>query len=228
MTIHVTTLTEADIPGAVKAVQQAFAGDPYNTWVYDQSKFSPERNYQSLALRMRWGIRNAIFHVAKEDASDEVLGVAMWLPPRPADAPSTWGDWLEGWRLWFGQVNYNLWYGRGGLNVKRYYIWKDAQAAAQKEIWTDPRGYYFLNIMVVLPGQQGKGIGAEMMRAVTEQADREGMRCYLESSREVPNVAIYGRWGFRMKTKMVLDDDGEKIELFTMAREPHAEPSDGR
>ncbi|KAF6831380.1 hypothetical protein CPLU01_06799 [Colletotrichum plurivorum] len=170
MTIHVTTLTEADIPGA----------------------FSPERNYQSLALRMRWGIRNAIFHVAKEDASDEVLGVAMWLPPRAADAPSTWGDWLEGWRLWFGQVNYNLWYGRGGLNVK------------------------------------GKGIGAEMMRAVTETADREGMRCYLESSREVPNVAIYGRWGFRMRTKMVLDDDGERIELFTMTKCDEQKPACAR
>lgn len=82
--------------------------------------------------------------------------------------------------------------------------------------------------MVVLPGRQGKGIGAEMMRAVTRRADEEGMRCYLESSREVPNVAIYGRWGFRVRTRMVCDDDGEKIELFTMVREPHADPSGGK
>lgn len=112
--------------------------------------------------------------------------------------------------------------------IKRYYIWKEAQAAAQRELWTDPRGYYFLNIMVVLPAAQGKGVGAKMMRAVTERADEEGVRCYLESSRDVPNVAIYGRWGFRMRTKMVCDDDGEAIELFTMIREPGAEPGDGR
>ncbi|KAJ0269879.1 hypothetical protein COL940_012094 [Colletotrichum noveboracense] len=148
MAIHVTTLTEADIPGAVQAVQQAFAGDPYNTWVYDQSK--------------------------------------------------------------------------------RYYIWKEAQAKAQKELWTDPRGYYFLNIMVVLPEAQGKGVGAKMMKMVTDHADAEDMKCYLESSKDVPNMAIYGRWGFKFQKEMICDDDGDSIRLFTMIREPHAEPGDGR
>lgn len=63
-------------------------------------------------------MRNGIFHVAKEENSDKVLGVAMWLPPQPADQPPTWSDWFEGWKLYFGQVRMNLWYGRGGLNVK--------------------------------------------------------------------------------------------------------------
>jgi hypothetical protein len=69
---------------------------------------------------MQWGIRNGIFHVAKEDGSDKVLGVAMWLRPRRTDegSSSTWNDWFESWRLYFNQVAINLWYGRGGLNVK--------------------------------------------------------------------------------------------------------------
>ncbi|KAI8652448.1 N-acetyltransferase domain-containing protein [Fusarium keratoplasticum] len=228
MTIYVTDLTEADIPGAVKAVQQAFAGDPYNVWVYDHTKFNPERNSVSLGIRMRWGMRNGIFHVAKEEGSEKVLGVAMWLRPQPADQPPTWNDWLESWRLYFGQIWMNLYYGRGGLNVKRYYIWKDAQAKAQSELWADPRGYYFLNIMVVLPEAQGKGVGAQMMKAVTDQADAENMKCYLESSRDVPNVAIYGRWGFKFQKDMICDDDGDAIKLFTMIREPNAEPGNGR
>ncbi|KAM0235085.1 hypothetical protein ACHAPO_005879 [Fusarium lateritium] len=224
MTIYVTDLKEKDIPGAVKAVQEAFAGDPYNEWVYDHKK----RNSVSLGIRMRWGMRNGIFHVAKEEGSDKVLGVAMWLRPQPADQPPTWNDWLESWRLYFGQVWMNLVYGRGGLNVTRYYIWKDAQAKAQSDVWSDPRGYYFLNIMVVLPEAQGKGVGAKMMKVVTEQADAENMKCYLESSRDKPNVAIYGRFGFKLETEMICDDDGDAIKLFTMIRDPHAEPSDGR
>ncbi|KAL6860356.1 hypothetical protein ACO1O0_004383 [Amphichorda felina] len=228
MTIRVTEITEADIDGAVKAVQQAFVGDPYNVWVYDHSKFNTERNHASLALRMRWGMRNGIFHVAKEEGSDKVIGVAMWLRPQPAGQPPSWNDWLEGWRLWAGQVGMNLWYGRGGLKVNRYYIWKDAQAKAQEELWTDPRGYYFLNIMVVLPEAQGKGVGAKMMKVVSDQADAEGIKCYLESSRDVPNMAIYGRLGFKFQKEMVCDDDGDAINLFTMMREPNAEPSDGR
>lgn len=63
-------------------------------------------------------MRNGIFHVAKEEGSDEVLGVACWLRPQPAGQPPTWRDWFEDWRLWFNQASMNLWYGRGGLNVK--------------------------------------------------------------------------------------------------------------
>jgi hypothetical protein len=64
---------------------------------------------------------NALFYVAKDSSSDEpdkVLGVAMWMPPRPAELKETWGEWWEGWKLWMKQVGMNLWYGRGGLNVK--------------------------------------------------------------------------------------------------------------
>lgn len=101
---------------------------------------------------------------------------------------------------------------------QRYYIWKDAQASAQSALWKDPRGYYFLNIMVVVPEAQGKGVGAKLMKAVTDEADAKDMRCYLESSRDVPNVAIYGRLGFKFQKEMICDDDGDAIKLFTMIK----------
>jgi len=40
------------------------------------------------------------------------------MPPRPSELKETWGEWLEGWKLWWQQVGMNVWYGRGGLNVK--------------------------------------------------------------------------------------------------------------
>ncbi|KAI0180915.1 acyl-CoA N-acyltransferase [Hypoxylon sp. FL1284] len=224
MAVRVSLLTEADIPGAVTAIQQAFADDPYNNWVFDKSTFDPRRNAASLAIRCRWGMRNGIFHVAKAEGSDEVLGVACWLRPRAADAPPTWRDWFEDWRLWLSQVGMNLYYGRGGLNVKRYYIWKEAQARAQSAVWTDAAGYYFLNIMVVRPAAQHRGVGRLMMEEVTRRADAEGRRCYLESSRDVPNMRIYGRFGFRFAKELECDDDGTAIRLFAMVREPGAGP----
>ena len=172
-------------------------------------------------------MRNGIFQVAKEEGTDEVLGVAMWLKPQRTDQPISWRDWFEGWRLWFNQVGMNLWYGRGGLIVKpqqRYYVWKEAQAEVQSRVWTDPRGYYFLNIMVVVPGAQGRGIGRQMMRAVTDRADAEGLPCYLESSRDEPNVRIYGRFGFRFAAELECDHNGDAIRLFAMVREPGATP----
>ena len=39
MPIEVTRMAEADIDGAIDTIQQAFADDPYNKWVYpDRSK----------------------------------------------------------------------------------------------------------------------------------------------------------------------------------------------
>lgn len=77
--------------------------------------------------------------------------------------------------------------------------------------------------MVVLPKAQGKGIGRLMMEAVTKQADAEGMKCYLESSRDVPNMQIYGRFGFKFAKELECNDDGTAINLYAMVREPNAE-----
>jgi len=227
MPIQVTPISEADIPGAITCIQEAFANDPYNNWVYDRTKVDLNRNRVSLGIRCRWGMRNALFYVAKEDGSEKVSGVAMWLPPRRTDAAPTWGQWLwdncESWRLWGNQVIMNLTYGRGGLNVKRYYIWKSCQAVAQKELWTDPRGYYFLNIITVLPSEQGKGIGKRLFEEVTKKADQEGVCCYLESSRDEPNIKIYEAMGFEFVRGLDCDDDGDVCKLFCMFRKPKAE-----
>ena len=40
MAIKVVDLTEADIPGAIEVIQQAFADDPYFKWVFDSSQVS--------------------------------------------------------------------------------------------------------------------------------------------------------------------------------------------
>ena len=114
----------------------------------------------------------------------------------------------------------NLTYGRGGLNVKRYYLWKEAQAKAQAELWDDPKGYYFCNIVTVLPEAQGKGVGRALMEVVLEMADEEGLSCYLESSRREPNVSIYEKFGFKLVRDMLCDDDGDGIMLYCMMREP--------
>lgn len=223
MPIQVGPITEADIPGAVKCIQDAFADDPYNRWVFnDRENFSLKRNSISLGIRCRWGMSHALFHVAKDtsDPENKVLGVACWLPPSNPDGPSTWNDYWGSWWLWFEQVKMNLWHGRGGLNVKRYWIWKAAQAEAQKELWTSKEGYYFCNIVTVLPEAQGRGIGKLLFKHVTDEADQQGRECYLESSRAEPNMAIYERMGFRLAKEMVCDDSGDAIQLYCMLRKP--------
>lgn len=77
--------------------------------------------------------------------------------------------------------------------------------------------------MTVLPEAQGRGVGRMLMEEVLRQADEEGVACYLESSRCVPNVAIYERFGFRLVREMECKDgegEGDRITLYCMMREP--------
>jgi GNAT superfamily N-acetyltransferase len=81
--------------------------------------------------------------------------------------------------------------------------------------------------MVVLPEAQGRGIGKKLVMVVTDKADAENMPCYLESSRDKPNMAIYERMGFRFAKQMDCDDDGTVCKLYCMIREPRQGPPEG-
>ncbi|KAL2382082.1 hypothetical protein RJZ90_003512 [Blastomyces dermatitidis] len=227
MTIEISPLTKEDIPAVVEIVQKAFEADPYFLWVFDAQKFSKERNAASLTARCLWGINNGLFYVAKEVPSSNgdqagsvgrskkdaarIIGVAMWLPPHPPSERESWYSYFQSWILTFRQIANNIRFrGHGGLNVKRYWIWKDAQTAIQSAIWDDPRGYYFCNVIAVADDARGKGIGRKLVEIVTDKADREGMKCYLESSRDVPNLEIYGRMGFKFAKEMECHD-GEEV-----------------
>lgn len=231
MPVQISLITPAQITSAAKLIQVAFDQDPYNLWVFDKPNFNHERNLASLKARCEWGIRNALFFVATDSDrpdADEVIGVGMWMPPAPADAAQSWSSWLDDWTLWGKQIrNLVRYQGRGGLITKRYWIWKEQQARAQKEIWTDPQGYYFCNIVVVKPGIQGQGIGKKLFEIVTKRADLENRKCYLESSRNVPNVQIYEKLGFKLIEEMRCQDvdsegNAQGCDLFCMVREPRS------
>lgn len=48
-----------------------------------------------------------------------------------------------------------------------------------------------------------------LFESVTKIADEEGVKCYLESSKNVPNVQIYERMGFEMSRTMECRDGGD-------------------
>lgn len=201
------------------------------THVADSSKqVSLNRNRVSLTLRCHWGIQHGLFHVARHTSNpSKILGCAMWLPPTSPSAPQTWSLYLSFWSLWLSQIRMNLWYGRGGLSTTRYWIWKARQAEAQKELWTNEKGYYFCNIVTVLPECQGQGVGRKLMEEVLAMADRDGVGCYLESSRREPNVAIYVKFGFKLVREMECREEGEEgIKLYCMMRAPEGGTAGGK
>ncbi|EAS27829.1 acetyltransferase [Coccidioides immitis RS] len=242
MSIEVRPLTLEDIPGAIECVQRAFEDDPYFRWVFDPAKFSKERNTASLRNRCLWGINNGLFYVARErvpqgngqngsekSPSYRVVGVSMWLKPHVAGQSESWPSRFQDWLLSFRQLVTNVQFGgRGGLLVRRYWIYKDSQFKAEQKFLTDPQGYYHCNIVAVLPGMHGKGIGKKLVEIVTDQADKEGMGCYLESSKAEPNVKIYERMGFKVVGDLDCNDNGAQCKLFCMTRDPKPLMTNGK
>lgn len=128
---------------------------------------------------------------------ERIVGVSIWLPPAPTLSP--WTTLTQECLLTLKQLLNNIRFlGRGGLNLRRYWIWKSQQKQAHDDILWDPSGYYFCTFLAVSEEVRGRGVGKRLVEMVTRRADKEGISCYLESSKRVPNVAIYRRMGFEV------------------------------
>jgi ribosomal protein S18 acetylase RimI-like enzyme len=77
--------------------------------------------------------------------------------------------------------------------------------------------HWYLATLGTAVEQQGKGIGSALMAPVLTHCDREGVPCYLESSKE-RNVPFYRRHGFEVVKEVQIPGDGPS--LWTMWRDP--------
>ena len=80
-----------------------------------------------------------------------------------------------------------------------------------------PGPHWYLWVIGVDPAHQGKGIAGQLMQAVFERADRDELRCYLETHKET-NVAIYEHYGFRVVSRTPIS--GHPITMWGMLRSP--------
>ncbi len=77
--------------------------------------------------------------------------------------------------------------------------------------------HWYLNVLSTLPSRQGQGLGSAILDPVLEQADAEGLPCYLESSNP-RNVSLYLRHGFVETGRLPLPDGPSLIQMWREAR----------
>jgi ribosomal protein S18 acetylase RimI-like enzyme len=80
-----------------------------------------------------------------------------------------------------------------------------------------PGPHWYLWVIGVDPDHQRKGVAGRLMRPVFEKADRDQLRCYLETHKET-NVAVYERYGFRVVSQTPIP--GHPITMWGMLRSP--------
>ncbi|KAL2824989.1 acyl-CoA N-acyltransferase [Aspergillus pseudoustus] len=230
MDIQILPLTKSDIPQAVECIQTVFADDPFFLYMFDQSTYNPARNAASLSAHFLHGLSiNAPIYIAKgttsiihdNNAASRILGICWWHPPTPSTTPTPLSTRAQDWLLSLRQLLANIRYtGRGGLHLHRYRQWKELQERTHDKVWDDSRGYYFCNVIAVRAELRGRGVGRRLVEAVTRRADEEGMPCYLESSKGMPNLLIYERLGFETVSEIECVDGKDICTLYCMIRPP--------
>ncbi|TPX33097.1 hypothetical protein SmJEL517_g03944 [Synchytrium microbalum] len=83
------------------------------------------------------------------------------------------------------------------------------------------KGFYYLLITGTRDNKRGKGLLKHNMLPILEKADKEGIACYLESTKE-SNIPIYERFGFKVVDRFELKDKIATVPIACMARLPAA------
>jgi GNAT superfamily N-acetyltransferase len=79
-----------------------------------------------------------------------------------------------------------------------------------------PERHWYLGVLGVAPGHQGKGIGSRLMRPILERADRERLPVTLETAKP-KNLPLYERHGFDVLRELAPPAPGGPV-VWTMKR----------
>lgn len=173
---RVRLITLADRSRAAAALASGFAEDPVWCWLSgtDDSERRLSRFWREFVGVATGGATTAITYVAGDGDS-----VAVW---RPVD------EWkvrpLELIRVFPGML---------GAIRHRLPLSLSLLAAMEEAHPAEP--HHYLEFVATHRARQGQGLGAAVLQPVLDQADTEGIGCYLESSNP-RNLAFYARLGF--------------------------------
>jgi ribosomal protein S18 acetylase RimI-like enzyme len=169
-------MTGADVRRAAEVITDAFADDPFWTWLFPPDK-------RRLIVRS-WVRQLRVVYVPKGHSyvSDGLEGAALWAPP-------------SGWQTgMLAQLRLAPLYVRL-LGPQRLRDATRGFAAIERGHPDEP--HWYLSVLAVSPAAQRSGIGRSLVEPMLERADREHVATSLETFK-AENVPYYERYGFRV------------------------------
>ena len=180
---------------------RAFHDDPIFVWIEPDAQ-ARRRMLEALFLALtRRSHRLAIALTT----SPAMLGASLWKSPAlrrltPEQKAMTGIDRLDD--------------ALSPLARQRFPAVFEPAGAALEEVSPEP--VWYLGVLAVEPGQQGRGIGTSLMRPILERADRERMPVTLETG-QPKNLPLYRRYGFEVTRELPPPEAGGPV-VWTMKR----------
>jgi GNAT superfamily N-acetyltransferase len=200
--INIAPMDRAMINTAADTLARAFVDDPMFEWVFPD----PATRRQKLAVLNRipleFGLRSGLMVTQ----SDNGRGVAIWL--RPGQSLTPMGMARSGMLTAPFRV--------GFASLGRFARANATMEPVHKKAMGDLPHWQLL-IVAVDPDLQGQGHGAALVRQGLDRVDRDGLPCYLDTSKAA-NVPFYEYLGFAAVDQVPLGKGGPPG--WGMRREP--------
>jgi len=168
---------------AAQGIAAAFRDDPFYASLVAQLPPAAAQRHEVLARYFAYAIDEAAAHGRLHLAEPPAHGAAVWLLPEAAAARQQ--------REAAKQQALATILGSAGL--ARYQAMISAMAMLTAPV--TPAAGWYLSILGIAPGHQGRGIGTALLRPALAEADAHGALCYLETFGE-RTLSFYRRVGF--------------------------------
>lgn len=202
MSTEVICLEISQIDAASITLAHAFNNDPtfrYFTPEQEQARINAIELFAKTALRYSQPYNHVY-------TTNELKGVAVWIPP--GEYPLNDFRLLQ---LGLYTLPFKMRLSRLGQFISLFLTIEKHH----KQDLSQPHWYLF--VLGVSPTYQSQGIGSLLLQPILNQADREKLPCYLETSTE-GGVRFYQRLGFEVvRTGSLPEAD---LKFWTMMRSP--------
>ena len=188
----ITRASSADRSLVVDVITRAFAADPPSRWLYPK-----DSQYWRFFPRFVEAFGGSAIDYGTAEMAADGGAAALWLPPGGHPDEAALGTLLE-----------------ESVDPARL---ETAFVLFEQMARHHPAGpHWYLPLIGVTPGHQGRGYGSLLMEQAVARCDRDGLPAYLESTTP-RSVGLYRRHGFEVVTEIRV---GSAPPIFPMVRRP--------
>ncbi len=198
--VRVGLITGNTLHEASDVLAHAFRQDPL--WIYFIPEEEDRLRLSRISFRMliRYTMRCGCAHCV-----EPMKGVALWLPSDKSGMSL-----LDEIRCGGLSVLINF----GSASLRRMTSADSFMFKLRKEHL--PRRHWYLSLLGVAPGEQGRGYASLLMRHMIEKLEEERLPAYLDTQ-NARNVSIYESFGFRVIDQRVIP--ATSVTHWSMIRE---------